>query len=45
MIEAFLDAIRDDRDPEVTGVDGLRATEIVEAAYRSIETGQLVRLR
>jgi predicted dehydrogenase len=45
MIEAFLDAIREDREPDVTGVDGLRATEVVEAAYRSIETGQPVRLR
>jgi predicted dehydrogenase len=44
MIEAFLDAVREDHEPEVTGIDGLRATEIVQAAYRSIATGEPVSL-
>lgn len=44
MVREFIDAIREDREPSVTGEDGLRATEIVVAAYRSAETGQPVRL-
>jgi predicted dehydrogenase len=44
MLAEFVAAIREDRQPAVTGVDGLRALEIVEAAYRSIEAGQPVAL-
>jgi predicted dehydrogenase len=44
MLADFVSAIRDDREPAVTGVDGLRALEIVEAAYRSIEAGQPIAL-
>ena len=39
MLEEFVSVVRDDREPAVTGVDGLRAVEIVDAAYRSIATG------
>lgn len=45
MLIEFVAAIREDREPAVTGLDGLRAVEIVEAAYRSIATGQPVALR
>jgi predicted dehydrogenase len=44
MVKEFVDSIREDRTPSVTGEDGLKATEIVIAAYRSAETGQPVRL-
>jgi predicted dehydrogenase len=44
MIEEFAAAIREGRSPRVTGVDGLRATEIALAAYRSAESGQPARL-
>ncbi len=44
MLEAFVDAVREQRQPAVTGVDGLRAVEIVDAAYRSIEAGEPVRV-
>jgi predicted dehydrogenase len=44
MLADFVAAIREDREPAVTGIDGLRALEIVQAAYRSIETGQPVAL-
>jgi predicted dehydrogenase len=37
-------AIRDGRPPVVTGEDGLRAVEIVQAAYRSAHSGQPVRV-
>jgi predicted dehydrogenase len=40
MINEFVAAIREKRPPAVTGVDGLRAVEIVEAVYRSIESGE-----
>lgn len=44
MINDFIAALREDRAPQVSGEDGLRAVEIVAAAYRSIETGQPVKL-
>jgi predicted dehydrogenase len=44
MVEEFLAAVREERDPAVTGEDGLRAVEIVDAAYRSIASGQPVSL-
>ncbi len=44
MVEEFVAAIREGRPPSVTGEDGLRAVEIVAAAYRSAETGEVVRL-
>jgi predicted dehydrogenase len=40
MIAEFIAAIREKRPPLVTGVDGLRATEIALAAYRSAQSGQ-----
>ena len=42
MLQEFVAAIREVRAPQVTGVDGLRAVEIVDAAYRSIASGQPV---
>jgi predicted dehydrogenase len=44
MLAEFASAIREGRQPAVTGVDGLRAVEIVDAAYRSIAEGQPVTL-
>lgn len=44
MIEEFIAAIREQRTPGITGEDGLRAVEIVNAAYRSVQAGQPVRL-
>ncbi|MCU0514227.1 MAG: Gfo/Idh/MocA family oxidoreductase [Anaerolineae bacterium] len=40
MIDEFVAAIRAQRPPAVTGEDGLRAVEIVAAAYRSVHSGQ-----
>jgi len=42
MLTEFVAAIREDREPTVTGVDGLRALEVVDAAYRSVESGEPV---
>lgn len=44
MILEFVAAIRQQRPPCVTGQDGLRAVEIVQAVYRSAETGRPVAL-
>ncbi|MCX7937963.1 MAG: Gfo/Idh/MocA family oxidoreductase [Anaerolineae bacterium] len=45
MLSDFVRAIAEDRPPRVSGEDGLRAVEVVEAAYRALELGQPVRLR
>ncbi|MCH7909059.1 MAG: Gfo/Idh/MocA family oxidoreductase [Candidatus Hydrogenedentes bacterium] len=42
LIRDFVDAVADKRDPEATGLDGLRAVEVTVAAYRSAETGAMV---
>ncbi len=43
-IRAFCEAILKGQEPPVTGADGRAATEIALAAYRSIETGEVVKL-
>lgn len=44
MISYFSDAIREDRSPEPSGVEGLQDTRIVEAIYRSARDGRPVTL-
>jgi predicted dehydrogenase len=44
MLRAFVDAVREGRQPPITGLDGLRAVEVIEAAYRSAESGEPVRI-
>ena len=44
MLTDFVAAIRENRPPKVTGLDGLRAVEATSAAYLSVRTGQPVRL-
>ncbi|WP_405810538.1 Gfo/Idh/MocA family oxidoreductase [Streptomyces sp. NBC_00210] len=44
MLEAFLDAARTGRQAQPDGQSGLRTLQIVEAAYRSLATGQPVAL-
>lgn len=40
MMSDFVDAVREGRSPLASGEDGLRAVEVVEAAYASIASGQ-----
>jgi predicted dehydrogenase len=44
MLHEFLAAVREGRTPSVTGEDGLRAVEIVAAAYASVQSHQPVQL-
>ena len=44
MVQDFIDALRDGREPPVTGHDGLIAVTLVEAGYRSSALGQAVDL-
>jgi len=44
MISEFASAIRENRSPHVTGVDGLRAVEATLAAYESDRTGQTIQV-
>ncbi len=45
MVSEFVAAIRENRSPRVTGVDGLRAVEATLAAYESVRTGQTVQIQ
>jgi len=44
MISEFVSAIKNGREPAVTGIDGLRAVEVTLAAYESARSGQPVGL-
>jgi predicted dehydrogenase len=44
MTQDFIDALRDGRQPPVTGEDGLAAVAMVEAGYRSSALGQAIDL-
>ncbi|MBI5094010.1 MAG: Gfo/Idh/MocA family oxidoreductase [Candidatus Hydrogenedentes bacterium] len=44
LVQDFVAAVRERRDPPVTGLDGLRAVEVTVAAYRSVQTGKMVRV-
>jgi predicted dehydrogenase len=45
MIRDFIDAIENDREPSITGEDGLRALEVALAAYSSISKHRPVKLQ
>jgi predicted dehydrogenase len=45
MVSDFAAAIRENRQPRVTGVDGLRALEATLAAYESDRTGKTVEVK
>lgn len=44
LVDEFVAAVEEDRQPAITGADGRAALEIMIAAYRSAETGQPVSL-
>ena len=45
MVSEFVAAIRENRSPRVTGLDGLRAVEATLAAYESVRVGQTVQVK
>ncbi len=42
-IEAFMQAIADDTEPDASGTDGLRVAEITEAIQRSQREGRAMK--
>lgn len=44
LIDEFVTAIHENRPPAITGDDGFKAVEIVQAVYQSAESGQPVKL-
>jgi len=42
QMESFADSILRDQEPEVTGADGLKALEVILAAYESFENQRIV---
>jgi predicted dehydrogenase len=44
LIKDFVAAVDERREPPVTGVDGLRALEVTVAAYKSVQSGKVVRV-
>lgn len=45
QIESFADRLLSDEEPEVTGEDGLKALQIILAAYKSYETHKTIILK
>jgi predicted dehydrogenase len=44
LVADFVASIRERRDPAITGVDGLRATEVTVAAYKAFHSGRMVKV-
>ena len=44
LLSDFVAAIREGREPSITGYDGLKALEVALAAYRSAKAGEPVKL-
>jgi UDP-N-acetylglucosamine 3-dehydrogenase len=44
LVKEFVDIIREDREPSITALDGIRALEVALGAYESARTGQPVKL-
>lgn len=45
MVDEFLASIRENREPSVTGEDGLRAVEIALAAYEAGASGKVAKIK
>jgi predicted dehydrogenase len=45
MVGEFVSAIRENRTPKVTGLDGLSAAEVTLAAYESLKSGQTEKVK
>ena len=45
LMQDFVGMIREDREPSITGLDGLRALEVALAAYESARTGRVIKIK
>ena len=45
FLQNLMESVRTGTSPAITGQDGLKALEVVEAIYRSAETGRSVKMR
>jgi len=45
LVREFVDSFREDREPSITALDGVRALEVAVGAYESAKSGQPVKLR
>ena len=43
-INSFIDALAEDREPYVTAYDGWRATAVLDAIHRSVESGETIQI-
>jgi predicted dehydrogenase len=44
LVRDFVNAVDERREPTVSGLDGLRAVEVTVAAYKSVQSGKVVRI-
>ena len=44
QLQRFVDAIAEEREPPVTGADGIAALQVAEAVQASIDSGRSARL-
>ena len=44
VVEDMIDAVKNDRDPQVMPLDAMKSVRLIEAIYRSTNTGEIVRL-
>ena len=44
MMKAFVHTVKTGEKPPISGIDGLRAVEVVQAAYRSVEAGEPIKV-
>ena len=42
LLDDLLDAVENGRDPETSAADNLKSMRLLEAAYRSLETGLVI---
>ncbi|NMB46124.1 MAG: Gfo/Idh/MocA family oxidoreductase [Firmicutes bacterium] len=45
LVKEFVDSFREQREPSISALDGIRALEVAVGAYESARTGQPVKLR
>jgi UDP-N-acetylglucosamine 3-dehydrogenase len=45
LVKEFVDSFREDREPSISALDGIRALEVAIGAYESARTGQPITIR